>query len=107
MLVRTEFGKTVGGFTHYPWLPGSTGWFSDAGRRTFIFSLDMQEKFVPISDQLIYNEENCGPVFGGKDGFDIFFGDDCNSIRNSFCNFPSGYNRAGGNKLENSQDIYR
>ena len=50
VLVRTEFGKTIGGFTHYPWLPGKPGWFRDAGRRAFIFSLDMLEKFVPVSD---------------------------------------------------------
>ena len=31
ILVRTEFGKTIGGFTHYPWLPGSPGHTNDAG----------------------------------------------------------------------------
>ena len=108
VLVRTEFGKTIGGFTHYPWLPKSPEWFSDAGRRAFIFSLDMQEKFVPISNKLIFNLDDYGPVFGGGGGgFDICIRDGCNNKNNSFCNFPSGYNRAGGNKLEMNQESWK
>ena len=106
--MRTEFGKTLGGFTHNPWLPGSLGWFSDEKRRAFIFSLDMQEKFVPTSDQLILSDDGYGPVFGGNEVCDIFIGDDCNNYeREAFCGFPSCYNRAGGNKLELSQESLR
>ena len=45
-LVRNEFGKTMGGFTHYPWASSGGGVY-DSGKKAFIFSLDMKEKFVP------------------------------------------------------------
>ena len=105
--MRTEFGKTIGGFTHYPWLPGSPGHFGDAGRRAFILSVDMREKFVPQGDNhLIYNGDSYGPVFGGT-GCDILILDDCSNNRSSDGNFPFVYNRAGGDKLQNNQDSYR
>ena len=108
VLVRTEFGKTIGGFTHYPWLPGSPGHTNDAGRRAFIFSVDMKEKFVPQGDNhLIYNWDGYGPVFGGTTKSDIYVADDCNNNRNSYGNFPSVYNRAGGDKMVRNQDSYR
>ena len=98
VLIRTEFGKTIGGFTHYPWLSGN-GNVNDAGRRAFIFSVDMKEKFVPQGDDyLIRNHDNYGPWFGSN-GNDIKIFDDCNNKNSSYSNFPSVYNRAGGNKL--------
>ena len=45
-LIRTEFGKTIGGYSHYEW-KSEGGWLKDSGRRSCIFSLDMMEKFVP------------------------------------------------------------
>ena len=105
--MRTEFGKTIGGFTHYPWLPGNSGWFSNAGRRSFVFSLDMMEKFVPISDGLIGNWDDNGPVFGGNGYGDICIKDGVNNNRNSFCYFPYGYNRAGLNRLERNHESRR
>ena len=108
MLVRTEFGKTIGGFTHYPWLPGHAGHTKDAGRRAFIFSVDMKEKFVPQGDDyLIYNHDSDGPYFGGGTGCDIYISDGCSNNRSSHGNFPSVYNRAGGDKLQKNQDSYR
>ena len=108
MLVRTEFGKTIGGFTHYPWLPGNPGYTKDAGRKAFVFSVDMKEKFVPQGDNyLICNFDCYGPVFGGKTGCDIYIADGCNNSRNSYGNFPSMYNRACGDKLAKNQDSYR
>ena len=54
VLVRTEFGKTIGGFTHYPWGFGS-GKFDDFSKKSFLFSLDRKEKYVPQSkNHLIY-----------------------------------------------------
>ena len=49
VLVRTEFGKTIGGYNHYAW-DSKSGWLSYSGRRAFLFSLDMREKFVPQGD---------------------------------------------------------
>ena len=106
VLVRTEFGKTIGGFTHYPWLPGNKGSTNDAGRRTFIFSLDMREKFVPQNDNnLIFNYDSFGPTFGSGN-CDIFIADECNN-NNSFSYFPSTYNRVGEDKLARNQESNR
>ena len=100
VLVRTEFGKTIGGYTHYPWKPvGSIGeWFDDSKRRAFLFSLDMRQKFVPQEDEnLICCHGDYGPIFGS--GHDIYIADDCNSNKDSYA-YPYTYNRAIGNKLE-------
>ena len=67
VLIRTEFGKTIGGYTHYPW-DSSSGWLADSGRRAFLLSLDMNEKFVPQwDDSLIYRSSGYGPTFGWND----------------------------------------
>ena len=52
VLVRTEFGKTIGGYTHYPWTSHSGEHVRDSGHRAFLFSLDMREKFVPQGRRL-------------------------------------------------------
>ena len=52
VLIRTEYGKTIGGFTRYPWTSNDPdeGWTNNLKGRDFIFSLDMKEKFVPQSN---------------------------------------------------------
>ena len=91
MLIRTEFGKTIGGYTHYPWLSGSPGCFADADKRTFIFSLDMKEKFVPLNkNTLIYNSDNKGPAFGNYN--DINVCNDCDKNTDSYSRILN-YNR--------------
>ena len=94
MLVRTEFGKTIGGYTHYHWTsPSSTTYVSDPGCKAFIYSLDMKEKFVPQnSKKLIRQHSSCGPIFGG--GHDIAIADSCNMDSHSGAYFPYTYNRA-------------
>ena len=105
VLIRTELGKNIGGYTHYPW-DSASGWLNDSERRAFIFSLDMGEKFVPQRDNsLIYRDSTYGPIFGTGNDIGIF--DDCNNSNSSFVNFPNIYNRAGGNKLVNNKDTYR
>ena len=107
VLVRTRFGKTIGGYTHYPWTShGSGEYVNDSGRRAFLFSLDMREKFVPQrDDQLILRHSSYGPTFGG--GRDMCISDGCNSNSSSYANFPSTYNRAGENKLAKNKDTWR
>ena len=106
VLVRTEFGKTIGGYTHYPWTSaGSWESVNDSGRRAFLFSLDMREKFVPQGNgELVYRNSCYGPIFGG--GHDIVISDCCNNS-SSYADFPNTYNRAGGNKLANNEDTWR
>ena len=51
-LIRTEFGKTIGGYSHYEWNSNFGGnWVHHKDRRAFIFSLDMMEKFVASRDK--------------------------------------------------------
>ena len=81
LLVKTEFGKIVGGFTHYPWTSDEDGSYVDGSdRKAFLFSLSMKEKFVPQGDQfLIYRASTYGPYFGGET--DLFIADRCDSNR--------------------------
>ena len=107
MIIRTEFGRTIGGYTHYPWTSARSGeWVKDSGRRAFLFSLDMREKFVPQGDDhLIWRGREFGPLFGN--GCDIRIYDGCNRNSNSYASFPKTYNRANEKKLERNNDTYR
>ena len=105
VLIKNESGKVFGGYTHYPW-DSNSGWVSDNSRRTYIFSMDMREKFVPQENQnLICRNKSYGPMFGG--GHDIFIYDECNSNSNSHAEFPNTYNREGENKLKKTQENSR
>ena len=108
VLVRTNFGKTIGGYTHYPWTSASGEWVDDSRRRAFIFSLDMEEKFVPQGDNcLIFRQGRYGPAFGGGGGHDIGIADWCNNNEDSYARFPCTYDRPGRDKLERNRDTYR
>lgn len=85
-IVRTEFGKTIAGFTKYTWNTAKDSWVNDADKQTFLLSLDLKEKMVPLSENnLIYCSSKYGPVFGG----DLQIQDQCNSNYNSIARFPS------------------
>lgn len=100
--MQTEFGKVIGGFTHYPWQTNS-GFINNKSRKSFIFSLDMKEKFVPQGDnKLIFGHQHCGPVFGGGSGSDINISDRCNKNK-SFSDFPETYNREKGKKFTKNE----
>ena len=76
----------------------------DSGNRCFLFSLDMKEMFVPQDDnRLLLRHSGYGPVFGSGNGCDLSIVDQCNNSKNSATNFPATYNRAGIDKIENSQ----
>ena len=97
VLVRTEFGRTVAGYTHYKWNEMPNGnYVKDSARRAFLLLLDLQEKLVPIKDdQLICNLTTYGPIFGG--GCDFVITDNCNT-NCSGCNVGNTYNHEGTNK---------
>jgi hypothetical protein len=59
VLVRTEYGKTIGGFTHYKWNKDLSGTYvHDEGRKAFMFQLDLQH-YMPacLKEYLIRNEK--------------------------------------------------
>ena len=106
MLIETEFGNKIGGFTHYPWF-GPLDWqkVNDAGRKSFVFSLSMKEKFLPLEDdQLICYRKDLGPTFGR--GYDLHLSDCCNIKRDSYANFPYTYHREG-KKLERNGETWK
>ena len=105
VILRNEFGKSIGGFTHYPWTSSQNGEFvNDASRRSFVFSLDLKEKFIPQQDnKLIYRDRRYGPIMGD----DIGISDECNKNSSSKAYFPNVYNRAGHAKIERNQNSYQ
>lgn len=48
-IARTEFGKTIAGFTHYTW-NSADGYLSHSERKAFLLSLDLKQKMVPVED---------------------------------------------------------
>ena len=98
VIVRTEFGKTIGRFTHYTWA-SSSEYLGDPGRKCFLFSLDREEKFVPQGDKLIYRYSDLGPYFGVND---LVLSDRCNNFKDSNSSFPNAYNRVGSDKIVNN-----
>lgn len=105
-VVRTEFGKTIAGFTKYPWTQNGD-YKSDGGRHCWLLSLDLKQKMVPKCDLgLIRGSSECGPVFGGHNGHDLYLIDKCHENNGSRSNFPTYYNFEGEPKYENNQESY-
>jgi hypothetical protein len=46
-ILRTEFGRTIGGYSHYKWNAVSRDYVRDEGRRAFLLSFGQKEKYVP------------------------------------------------------------
>ena len=106
MLVRTEFGKTIGGYTPYPWPSkyNNYDWIYDDDKRNFLFSLDMEEKFIPWCSYS-FRADYCsgGPAFVD----DLCIVDGCNNNTKSLSSFPFTFNRAGEDKLKISEEVRR
>ena len=84
----------MGGFPHYPWKSGDNENVCDKGKKSFIFSLTMMEKYNPVSeDNLLCLRKDWGPMFGYKG--DLWIADQCNSGKKSVVDFPMNYNRDG------------
>ncbi len=92
--MRTEFGKTIGGFSQYAWDAVSNSYLNEVGKNSFIFSLDLKEKFVPVgTNNLIYCNTDFGPTFGN--GHDLFISDQCDANKDSCAIIATAYNREG------------
>lgn len=78
---------------------------NDSERNAFLFSLDLREKMVPVTDKfLIYCCRGSGPVFGS--GCDLVISDSCHTNSKSSAIFPCTYNKEGPNKYVNNQNSY-
>ena len=106
-LLRTEHGKTIAGYTHYPWgkAENSDG-LDDRKKLAFLLQLDNQEKLIPVSkENLIYHDLKLGPVFGS--GYDLCISDQCNTNNHSCASIPTGYNYEGGHTVYESVEESR
>ena len=105
-IARTEYGKTIAGYTHYKFNQVSQTYLNDASRRAFLLQLDLQEKMVPVSDNnILYCCKNLGPLFGGGNP-DFGILQDSNT-KKSRGNFPTAYNKEGDNKYVNGKDSFK
>ena len=103
-VVRTEFGKTVAGFTHYPWnSPNKNGWVRDSQKKAFLLQLDLCQKLICENNtRIIYCNKGSGPRFGN----DLIIREDCNTNRNSYTDFPRYYNLEGESQYCQNQESY-
>jgi len=106
VLIRTEFGKTIAGYSHYKWNHVESGMdVCDSAKKSFLLQVDLHEKYVPVdSTSLICCNDTCGPIFG-KGSRDIYIPDSCNYTL-SHGKFPSGYNKEGPEKYVQDQESY-
>ena len=91
VLLRTRYGKILGGYTPIAWSSNSS-YSQDHNRETFLFSISNEEKYVQINTEYgIYGNSSYGPTFGG--GHDLYIADHCDTAENtSYFNFGYSYN---------------
>jgi len=66
-IIRTEFGKTIVGYTPLRWSKDQ-GYIEDTSNETFLLSMDEKEKMTLVnSKKAIQCLASYGPVFGGGD----------------------------------------
>ena len=105
VVIRTQFEKTIAGFSPYTWNQVSNAYVSDGGMKSFIMQLDLLQKMVPNSgSNLICCHTSSGPIFGG--GHDIYISDNCNTNNSSYSNFPTRYNITGPTPYTQGQPSY-
>ena len=89
VLVKTEFGKIIGGFNPFGWKSSlNDKWFSDHEKKSFLFSVDLKRKMQLINPEFaIYNQVEWGPSFG----YDLCLANECNIRRRNYSGFPDNY----------------
>lgn len=89
ILAETEFGKVIGGYTPIAWSSAKKQWAADKSMKSFIFSLNMREKFtLNLAQFAIANNPDKGPIFGCCD---ICIVDNSQKERSN-AEFPISYN---------------
>lgn len=95
MLIETEFGYKIGGYTPIPWNQTKNGVSeTDPNKESFIFSLTNNHKFTLKSSNTtaIIQSSLSGPAFGPSQqgGSDLFI-DYTNGMENICINIGNGY----------------
>jgi len=75
VLVETEYGKKIGGFTPLMWDGTKNGEYKgDESAESFVFSITNKDKLtLKEQDKAIWNHIHYGPIFGV--GADVFICD--------------------------------
>ena len=93
VLVRSEAGKTFGGYTPLKWRSNDKTfgeWGEDESGQSFLFSVDKRERY-PVTDRKysVRHHKDFGPIFGGND---LRLGDNCGARDDrAECWFPFSY----------------
>ena len=99
-LIETEFGKIIGGYSPLSWNSSTKHWSEDKSMKSFIFSLNMKEKFpLNLSQFAIACNPDKGPIFGCCD---ICIFDNANKEKSN-AEFPISYNNG---KYSRGQSTY-
>ena len=63
--VETEYGKSIGGYTPLAWNSSKKHWAADKSMTSFIFSIDLRERFnLNLAQFAIACNPEKGPIFG-------------------------------------------
>ena len=92
VIARTDFGKTIAGFTCHKWESTNKSVNGEA-EGTFLLQINLLQKMVHQNGGVIGCFAHFGPMFGD----DFRIKDNCNTATN-WANFPYNYNVEGPNK---------
>ena len=101
MIARTDFGKTIAGFTRLKW-DSTDKWVYGEAKGAFLLQVDLMQKMNHRRGGVIACYADCGPVFGTD--FQIY--DNCNTDKN-YANFPSNYNVDDPYEYSQCEETYR
>lgn len=88
-LIETEYGKVIGGYTPLAWNSSKKHWAADKSMTSFIFSIDLREKFnLNLAQFAIACNPEKGPIFGCCDICIV----DSSNLEKSNAEFPISYN---------------
>jgi hypothetical protein len=88
-LIETEYGKIIGGYTPLAWNSSKKHWAADKTMSSFIFSVDLREKFgLNLAQFAIACNPEKGPIFGCCDICIV----DSSNVEKSNAEFPISYN---------------
>lgn len=89
LLVKTEFDKVIGGYTPIAWNSSKKHWAADKTLESFIFSVDMKERFsLNLAQFAVACNPEKGPIFGCCDICIV----DKSNVEKSNAEFPISYN---------------
>ena len=65
LLIKNEYDKVIGGYTPIAWNSSKKHWAADKSLESFIFSLDMKERFsLNLAQFAVACNSEKGPIFG-------------------------------------------